>query len=152
MGYADPEVNDAGWLKTKTYSTPWSVQGLSGFVSGSAWYRVRLPEMPDGPVGLLIGGCDNLARVYVNGGYVGEGRGFAKPMAFDLTDFLKPGAGNFLAIQVQRNGNSEIGTGGLLYPSFLFTGPRLETRAPTVDDSIRLLPGGAVEKVEKRDR
>jgi hypothetical protein len=152
MGYADPEVNDAGWLKTKTYSTPWSVQGLSGFVSGSAWYRVRLPEMPEGPVGLLIGGCDNLARVYVNGGYVGEGRGFAKPMAFDLTDFLKPGAGNFLAIQVQRTGNSEIGTGGLLYPSFLFTGPRLETRAPTVDDSIRLLPGGAIEKVEKRDR
>ena len=148
MGYADPDVDDTGWAKTKTYSVPWSVQGLSGYVTGSVWYRVRLPKMPDGAVGLLIGGCDSVARVYVNGGYVGEGRGFAKPMAFDLTDFLKPGEGNALAVQVQRHGDSEIGTGGLIYPSFVFTGPRLAARAPKADGGVRLLPGGVVEKVK----
>ena len=149
MGYADPDENDSAWTKTKTYSTPWSEQGLSGGMVASVWYRVRLPKLPDGPVGLLIGGCDSLARVYANGGYVGEGRGFSRPMVFDLTDFLKPGAGNMLAIQIQRDGGSELGTGGVIYPSFLFAGPRLKERAPKSDDSIRLLPGGAIEKVEQ---
>jgi hypothetical protein len=149
MGYADPGVNDSRWTKTKTYSTPWSAQGLSGSAIGSVWYRVRLPELPDGPIGFMLGGCDSLARVYVNGEFVGEGRGFAKPMAFDLTGFTKPGAGNLLAVQVQRSGDSELGTGGMIYPSFIFTGPRLKERAPKIDNSVRLLPGGAVEKVGK---
>ena len=35
---------------------------------------------------------------------------------------------------------------GLLYPSFLFTGPRLPERAPKCDKVERLLPGGAVEE------
>ena len=149
MRYADPGVNDSRWTKTKTYSTPWSAQGLSGSAIGSVWYRVRLPELPDGPIGFMLGGCDSLARVYVNGEFVGEGRGFAKPMAFDLTGFTKPGAGNLLAVQVQRSGDSELGTGGMIYPSFIFTGPRLKERAPKIDNSVRLLPGGAVEKVGK---
>ena len=149
MGYADPDVNDSAWTKTKTYSTPWSAQGLSGCSVGSVWYRVRLPELPDGPIGFLLGGCDSLARVYVNGRLVGEGRGFAKPMAFDLTGFTKPGEGNLLAVQVQRGGGSELGTGGIVYPSFLFTGPRLKERAPKADETTRLLPGGAIEKIRR---
>ena len=148
MGYADPGVNDSAWMKTKTYSTPWSAQGLSGCIVDSVWYRVRLPELPEGPTGFLLGGCNSIARVYVNGEYVGEGRGFTKPMAFDLTDFLKSGDGNLLAIQVQRSGSSELGVGGIIYPSFLFTGPRLKERAPKFDDSIRMLPGGAIERVK----
>ena len=146
MGFAEAAVNDANWLKTKTYSMPWSVQGLSSLSTGSVWYRVKLPEMPDEPMGLLIGGCSSLARVYVNGAYVGEGRGFAKPMAFDLTGFVKPGKGNFLAIQVQRSGGGDIGVGGMFYPSFIFAGPRLKERAPKFDESIRYLPGGAIER------
>lgn len=144
MGYADGDLNDANWLKTKTYTMPWAAQGISSLINCSVWYRIRLPKMPDGPVGLLVGGCDSIARVFVNGGYVGEGHGYTQPFAFDLTDFIRPGEGNFLAIEIRRNGLSELGTGGILYPSFVFTGPRLEQRAPTIDDSIRLLPGGAI--------
>ena len=147
LGFADPEIADGGFLRTKTYSTPWTVQGLSFLSSGSVWYRERLPSLPDEPIGLLIAGCDRTARVYVNGKYVGLGTGWAKPLAFDLTDFLHPGEGNFLAIQITRNGSSENGMGGIVYPSFLFAGPRLKERAPKLDLTERLLPGGAVEKV-----
>ena len=42
----------------------------------------------------------------------------------------------------------EIGTGGMIYPSFVFAGPRLAERAPKADESIRLLPGGAIQKVK----
>jgi hypothetical protein len=80
---------------------------------------------------------------------VGEGRGFAKPMAFDLTGFVKPGKGNFLAIQIQRSGGGDIGVGGMFYPSFIFAGPRLKERAPKFDESIRYLPGGAIERVKR---
>ena len=146
MGFADPDADDSRWVRTKTYSTPWSSQGISS--SGGVWYRVRLPSLPDEPIGLMIGGCDSMACVYVNGERVGEGRGFAKPLAFDLTGLLKPGEGNLLAIQIRRSGGGEIGTGGMLYPSFVFAGPRLAERAPKADESIRLLPGGAIQKVK----
>ena len=147
MGFADPRLDDSSWLRTYTYSRPWSAQGLSSMALGSAWYRVWLPPAPEGPLGLLVGGCDSRAKVYVNGILVGEGRGFARPLPFDLTDVVKPGTTNLIAIQVMRSGLAEVGVGGLLYPSFVFTGPRLERRAPIFDETIRLLPGGAVEKV-----
>lgn len=148
MGFADPRIDDSGWLRTCTYSRPWSAQGLSSMSIGSVWYRVWLPPALEGPLGLLIGGCDSCAKVYVNGALVGEGRGFARPLPFDITDAVMPGTTNLLAIQVQRHGLSEIGVGGLIFPSFVFTGPRLERRAPIFDDSIRLLPGGEIEKVK----
>lgn len=146
MGFQRADVDDSRWLKTKTFSLPWSTQGLWPIVRGSVWYRVRLPRLDDETIGLLVGGADNIVRVYANGRYVGMGNGFAKPMAFDLTGFVHKGDGNFLAIQVERQGSSELGTGGLVYPSFLFTGPRLEQRAPKLDLTTRLLPGGAVDK------
>ena len=147
MGFARADVKDAGWLKTKTYSMPWSAQGLMSYALGSVWYRVHLPEIKEETVGLLIGGGDSVVRVYVNGEYIGMGQGFAKPFAFDLTGSIHKGKGNFLAIQVERRGNSELGTGGVIYPSFLFAGPQLKDRAPKMDSTVRLLPGGAVEKV-----
>ncbi len=149
MGFANPDLDDSGWTKTATYSLPWSAQGLASMSLGSVWYRVKLPAPPEGPLGLLIGGCDSRAKVFVNGVLVGEGRGFATPLPFDLTDVVRPGQENLLAIQVMRRGLSELGVGGLLYPSFVFTGPRLERRAPLFDESIRLLPGGVIEKVNQ---
>lgn len=145
MGFARADIDDAGWLKTKTYSTPWSVQGLMPYALGSVWYRVRIPAIREENVGLLIGGADSVVRVYANGTYVGMGQGFAKPFAFDLTGLVHADRENFLAIQVEHPSNSELGTGGIVYPSFLFAGPRLASRAPKCDKVERLLPGGAVE-------
>ena len=146
MGFAAPGLKDRGYLKTRTYSTTWAAQGLIGVRSGSVWYRIPIPKLDGSEFGLLIGGADSLVRVYCNGRYVGSGSGFARAMLFDLTGILEPGIQNLLVIQVERRGNSEIGTGGLIYPSFLFTGPRLKERAPSLDTRTRLLPGGAIEK------
>lgn len=149
FGFADPELGDGHYLKTRTYTSTWASQGLIGIRNGSAWYRVRFPAM-EGPAGLLIGGADSTARVYCNGKYVGEGRGFAFPMLFDLTDFLNPaGKENLLAIQVVRSGNSEVGTGGLIYQSFIFQGPRLDKQAPDNKEEYRILPGGVFEKIKR---
>ena len=56
--------------------------------------------------------------------------------AFDLTDYIRPGEENFVAIEVMHNGISDIGTGGIVFPSYFFTGPRLSKRAPAIDPAI----------------
>ena len=148
MGFAAPGLNDQDYLRTKTFSTTWAAQGLIGVRSGSVWYRIPLPKLIGQEFGLLIGGADSLVRVYCNGQYVGAGAGFARPIAFDLTGMLSPDTPNLLAIQVERRGSSEVGTGGLIYPSFIFSGPRLKQRAPLFETGERLLPGGAAEKIQ----
>lgn len=144
LGFFRPDINDDSYMKTMTFSSTWDAQGLMGYRSGSVWYRIRVP-LKSGqdkiPLGLLIGGVDSIVRVWCNGSYIGMGRGFAKPFAFDLTGLVKEGD-NLLAIQVQRFGNSEIGVGGMIYPAFVFTGPRLEQRSPKKEKLERLLPGG----------
>jgi hypothetical protein len=51
-----------------------------------------------------------------------------------------------VALQVIRHGKlNELSTGGLMYPSFVFTGPRLERVAPAVEPMQRILPGGSRE-------
>ncbi len=142
MGFARPEINDRDYFTTATYSSTWDAQGLLGYRFGSVWYRVRFNNESQGQaLGLFIGGADSIVRVWCNGKYIGMGQGFAKPFEFDLTGIAGTGE-NLIAIQVQRFGNSEIGTGGLIYPSFIFTGPRLKQRAPKSKKLERVLPGG----------
>lgn len=53
---------------------------------------------------------------------------------------------NLLAIQVVRNSKAnEIGLGGLIRPSFVFSGPRLERKSPRPLELRRVLPGGELE-------
>lgn len=149
FNYELPETADAGWRKTRTYSSNWAAQGLAaGNRSGAVWYRFRftLPaELKDQPVGLFAGGFEDEMRVWINGKLVGtSGRRFSNPAEFDLTDGIKAGGENLLAIQVIRNSAAnEIGLGGILRPCFLFTGPRLEKPAPGPQLELRrVLPGG----------
>lgn len=144
MNLYRPEINDCDYLITSTYASTWDAQGLIGYRSGSVWYRLEFAAPAEQNIGLLVGGADSVVRVWCNGEYIGMARGFAQAFEFDLTGTLKPGGGNLLAIQILHPGNSEVGTGGLIYPSFLFTGPRLKERAPIQTKVLRLLPGGAV--------
>lgn len=76
---------------------------------------------------------------------------FSKPFVFDLTEATLFGSGqkNLLAIKVVRNSLiNEIGLGGLLRPSFLFTGPRVENPVDTNAPQQRVLPGGELGGVE----
>jgi hypothetical protein len=134
MGFQNPQLNDKFMIKTATWSIPWDAQGLAGYRDGAVWYRIpfNIPEdMKDKPLGLFIGGTDDLARVWLNGKYIGSGKGFSKPFVFDLTENAQYGSNNLLAIQVQRFSKcTELGLGGIIYPSFVFTGPRLKQLAP----------------------
>jgi hypothetical protein len=152
MRYHRPEINDTQFITTRTISTTWDAQGLAGVRSGAVWYRhhFQLPrEAKRQPIGLFIGGVEDEARVWINGNLIGSGRGFSRPFVFDLTDGIDYDGDNLLAIQVIRNSKAnEIGLGGLLRPSFIFTGPRLESKAPKPLELRRVLPGGELGEVE----
>lgn len=151
MNFQGPLINDASFLQTRTYSTTWDAQGLGAVRNGAVWYRYHFnldPALKGQPIGLFLGGVDDEARVFLNGQPIGSsGVAFSVPFVFDLTDHLSPDGKNLLAIQVVHNtGLNEIGTGGILRPSFLFTGPRLEHPSPQPLKPRRLLPGGAIDE------
>jgi hypothetical protein len=153
LNYQNPAVSDAGFLRSKTYTSTWDAQGLAALRSVAVWYRVRfaLPADARGkPVGLFIGSVEDEARVWINGRPVGtSGRGFSKPALFDLTEGVRYEGDNLLAIQVIRNSKAnEIGLGGILRPSFIFTGPRLEQKAQGELQMRRVLPGGELGATE----
>ncbi len=135
MRFQSPEINDDHVIKTKTISSTWDAQGLGSLRNTAVWYRYdfTLPEdARDKPIGLFIGGVEDEARVWINGQFVGtSGYGFSVPFVFDLTDGVDYDGENLLAVQVVRNSKiNEIGLGGIIRPSFIFTGPRLENLAP----------------------
>ncbi len=145
-------INDSGWTKTSTYGSTWDAQGLSLFREGSVWYRVKfaLPDRDEGEgAGLLLGGFEDEARVWINGSFAGSsGVKFANPHVFDLTDQARFGGENILAIQVRRNSKiNEIGLGGIIRPSFIFVGPRLASQPSSEDEKYRILPGGERERI-----
>ncbi len=154
LGLQNPQVPDAGWMKLRTFSSSFNEQGLHFYGQGGIWYRTRFtgPEaaqLQNGRgAGLFVGSVEDEVRVYLNGQYVGSGRGFIQPFAFDLTEHLKPGAENLLALNVVRNSYlNEMGRGGILYPCFVFTGPRLDKSAPINEPLYRVLPGGSLEPI-----
>ena len=148
MGYYNKAINDRKYLQTETFKSTWDEQGLLGYRAGSVWYRIRVPKLDTKCAGLLVGGADNIVRVWCNEKYIGMGRGFARPFTFDLTGLLNDNGENLLVIQVQRRGNSEIGTGGIIYPCFIFTGPQLKKSAPDGKQKFRILPGGIVQEIK----
>lgn len=147
--FHEPDFDDTRWIKTKTYSSTWSAQGLAmGHRLGAVWYRIRFDvsaALEGKPIGLFLGGFEDEARVWLNGKLIGtSGQRFSNPAVYDLTDEASPGANNLLAIMVVRNSAAnEIGLGGLLRPSFVFTGTRIEPKAPGKTFELKqVLPGG----------
>ncbi len=153
LNYYGVDVNDEHYIVTSTYNSTFDAQGLGGYRTGAVWYRDRFrltseEKKADEGYGLFIGGADNTVRVWCNGRHIGQGdrSGLCKPRIFDLTEALNPNGENLLAIQVIRFGNYELGTGGLMLPSFIFQGPRLDKKAET-GRPFRMLPGGVIEYI-----
>jgi hypothetical protein len=148
-----PLIRDSDWIRTRTYSSTWDAQGLLFCREGSVWYRTRFPvarELAGQGIGLLLGAFEDEARVWVNGVYAGStGIKFPQAAALDLTDGIRFGEDNLVAIQVKRNSlANELGLGGLLRPSFVFAGPRLTPAQPPAE-AVRVLPGGETEPAKK---
>lgn len=152
MNFQGPEIRDRDWIRTHTYTSNWDAQGLGFYRNGSVWYRFHFDLPKEGlkeGLGLFLGGYDDCADVWLNGKYIGTSgpaRKFCKPVAFDITDAARPGAQNVLAIRIRRLLNlNELFTGGLFRPSYIFTGPRLQTAETAQPGKERILPGGSVE-------
>ncbi len=135
-GWHTPEWNDRDWKETDVAMETWSSIGLHGYM-GTVWYRATIPApaLPEAsPVRLWIGATDGSARVFLNGQRLDclqtaktaqgieqtvrkeEGTGYARPLLFDATAAVRPGALNQLAIRCTRLSINELGTGGLLAP------------------------------------
>lgn len=152
MGFYEPSKSEEGLLKTQTFGSTWDAQGLGAYRDGGVWYRVRFPvdkALEGQPIGLFVGSVEDTVHVWINGEYVGMGRGFIRPFQFDLTEHINAGQDNLVALQIIRRGKlNEAGLGGMLYPSFIFTGPQLEQKAPAVEPLRRVLPGGGFGEIE----
>lgn len=153
----DPKLDDKAWKPTKTFTSTWDAQGLMFQRTGGVWYRHRFTVPPEvarelkgKPIGLFAGGFEDEMRVWLNGQPIGtSGVRFSKPATFDLTDAINTDGENVLVMQVIRNSMAnELGLGGILRPCYLFTGPRLETKAPKPMPERRVLPGGELGGAE----
>ena len=74
---------------------------------GAAWYRrtVAVPAAWRGKsVTLRIGGAHRETTLFVNGQRIGEHQGFSAPFAFDVTDAVRPGGDNVIALRIANPG------------------------------------------------
>jgi len=131
LGWGSETCNDADWPQVDPRVETWANHGLFSYY-GAAWYRARLtlPAVPAGKkVCLWVAGVDDTCAVYLNGQpipYTGkDGKpqaevcDYNKPLTFDLTAALKPGA-NQLTLKCTRSTLNEVGTGGLLGPVLVY--------------------------------
>jgi hypothetical protein len=109
-----------GWYRTAFDDSPWLPFGigkfweeqLGGDYNGFAWYRIRFtpPAVEPGKqIFLVIGAADDYADVWLNNRPVGGqhleiGVGWKTPFAMDVTQVIKPGQQNVLAVRVEDAG------------------------------------------------
>ncbi|MBC8872294.1 MAG: DUF4838 domain-containing protein [Planctomycetes bacterium] len=128
LGWFRPGFDDSHWSKLATYWQSWDDQELATY-HGDAWYRTSflLPADAKGrDLRLWFGGFDHNVDVYLNGHHLGERRGFVKPQEFsEITNCLKFGEHNLLAVRVSAGDLAELGTGGIMMPVMIYAAPAL---------------------------
>ena len=122
-GYFKTDHDDStGWQPISSWNFP-SRQGYGPQIGGYFWYRLRFqaPKFPGGKrVFLRIGSLDDSGDVYLNGVKVGSQPSpyaWDKSFAMDVTNVIKPGAANVLAVYGYDGGGGE----GVWRPSALYT-------------------------------
>ncbi|MBI4026311.1 MAG: hypothetical protein HY360_15105 [Verrucomicrobia bacterium] len=140
------------WKPLKTLTARWSDQALHDY-KGFAWYRIEvvIPKQFDGrKVYLWFGGVDENATVWLNGGCVGTTAepggglpgvaGAFKPVEFEVSQALRFGQGNTIAVKVENKVLDEIGTSGIVAPVMFWsprTGPADKQKEKT-DDGMKV--------------
>lgn len=103
-GWAAPDFGDSGWAVV-TVPHAWGVMEEHADYDGVAWYRrtFALPaKAQDAHLRLHFGAVFYLARVWLNGQYLGAHEGGYTPFEFDVSGMAKPGAENVIAVQVDN--------------------------------------------------
>ena len=128
VSYARPDFNDSSW-RLLNLPHDWGVEGqfsmtLNGPTGrlpyfGTAWYRktFNVPASSVGKVMYLdIDGAMSYASIWLNGHYLGGWPYGYSSFQVELTQFLKPGADNVLAIRLDNpNESSRWYPGGGIY-------------------------------------
>lgn len=120
-GWADPAFDDSAWLNVNVPHT-WNVMPDYSEYEGLAWYRRSFtipPEAKDAHLRLHFEAVFYLARVWLNGQYLGQHEGGYTPFEFDVSSLVKPDAENVIAVQVD-NIRTEDRIPAILNPSWSF--------------------------------
>lgn len=118
-GWHEVGYDDGDWMADAPTETPWGTFLETPYV-GAAWYRrtVPMPGLPEerGTVLLEFNGVDEEAWVWLNGEYVGGQAigptGWNRPFEVDITEHVKPGQTNHVAIRAENS----RGDGGIWRP------------------------------------
>jgi beta-glucuronidase len=104
MDWADPGFDDSAWTPVTVPHT-WGVMEKYADYDGWAWYRrgFTLPDEARGAhLRLHFDGVFYLARVWLNGEYLGEHEGGYTAFEFDVSGLVQWGADNHIAVQVDN--------------------------------------------------
>jgi hypothetical protein len=103
-GWVEPGFDDSSWVVVDVPHT-WNVMAGYADYEGVAWYRrtFTLPaEAEDAHLRLHFNAAFYLARVWLNGEYLGEHEGGYTPFEFDVSGIAKPGTENVIAVQADN--------------------------------------------------
>jgi beta-glucuronidase len=103
-GWFEPSFDEASWTAVTVPHT-WNVMPEHAQYAGVAWYRRRFvaPDAAqDAHLRLRFEAVFYLARVWLNGVYLGAHEGGYTPFEFDVSEVVKPGAENLIAVQVDN--------------------------------------------------
>jgi beta-galactosidase len=94
-----------------TWNTEDAIDDAPGYYRGKAWYRKSIPipaEMKNRQAYIYFEGANQETELFINGVSVGRHIGGYTRFCFDITPFLKYGAENLFAIQVDNSANKDI--------------------------------------------
>jgi beta-galactosidase len=113
-GATGPEFDDSTWAAVTVPHT-WNGQdgqdGGSNYQRGAGIYR-RHYAVPPGYSGrrlyLQFDGASLVTEVWINGTHIGRHEGGFARFRFDVTDALKPGTDNVIAVRVDNSKNPDV--------------------------------------------
>ena len=104
QGWANSSFEDSSWMTVNVPHT-WNVMPEYSEYEGIAWYRrsFTVPESAEtAHLRLRFEAVFYLARVWLNGQYLGQHEGGYTPFEFDVSSLVKQGETNVIAVQVDN--------------------------------------------------
>lgn len=104
QGWTTSNSNDSSWVSVQVPHT-WNVMPEYSEYEGFAWYRRTFTaplELQNSHVRLKFDAVFYLARVWLNGQYLGQHEGGYTGFEFDITDAIKWSEENVVTVQVDN--------------------------------------------------
>ncbi|HEX6124378.1 MAG TPA: glycoside hydrolase family 2 TIM barrel-domain containing protein [Pyrinomonadaceae bacterium] len=108
------DINDAGWQDVKiphTWNAEDTVDDEPGYRRGAGWYRRELKfdaSFRGKRIFVFFEGANQIADVFVNGTLAGRHVGGYTAFCFDVTDLLRIGGRNLLAVRIDNSHVKDI--------------------------------------------